>query len=724
VDYVERQHSLARVGAFYWTTYEVIYRPEGGPRVLRAALVEPEFFETLGARPVIGRTFTRAEVAARAFVVMLSYDMWQREFGGDPGVVGTVLHIDTDGWQVVGVLPEDFVGPMGSADVWSRLNTRSGVDDPVRSRTVRSLGMVGRLREGVTVDAARRDLSSITADLGREHPATDGDRGVTVISMRESMSGDTRAPLLAVMGSAAMVLLIACANLAGALLSRSLTRRREFAVRIALGAGKSRLIRQLLTESVMLAMAGAAAGLALAAFGLAALRRLALPALPAYADLSLDGGAIAVTTVLAVFTGVAVGIAPALSIPAGCTQGRLREGTRRASETRQSGRLRGVLVSGQIALCLSLLMGAGLLGRSLLAMTSAPLGYDPAHVLEVSVKGPIPARDERRREFFERLQERVRSLPGVRAVAMTNQVPAPSMSRASFTLEGSADRVNDGTQLVPFVSVTDTYFDAMRIPLLVGRTFGVQDAMGARQAVIISETMARRFWPRGDAIGAGIRVGDDASDAWGEVIGIVADVRIDPSRTEAEPMAYGSSRQSLLRSSQIYLVRTRGDALALADPFRRELSQLDGSVPMDGVGTLESRLGNSLNAQKLPALLLSAFALLALMLAGVGVYALFSSFTSARQQEFGVRIALGSSPAAIALLVLRQGSVWAGAGLSGGALGVVVIAYLLRNLLYDVSPFDPTTIAFVVTTFLLVSATALLIPVRRAARVNATDILW
>jgi hypothetical protein len=307
---------------------------------------------------------------------------------------------------------------------------------------------------------------------------------------------------------------------------------------------------------------------------------------------------------------------------------------------------------------------------------------------------------------------------------MTNQVPAPSMSRASFTLEGSADRVNDGTQLVPFVSVTDTYFDAMRIPLLVGRTFGVQDAMGARQAVIISETMARRFWPRGDAIGAGLRVGDDASDAWGEVIGVVADVRIDPSRTGTEPMAYGSSRQSLLRASQIYLVRTRGDALALVDPFRRELSQLDGSVPMDGVGTLELRLGNSLNAQKLPALLLSAFALLALMLAGVGVYALFSSFTSARQQEFGVRIALGSSPAAIALLVLRQGSVWAGAGLSGGALGVVVIAYLLRNLLYDVSPFDPTTIAFVVTTFLLVSATALLIPVRRAARVNATDILW
>jgi predicted permease len=722
-DLAEREQSFERMAAFYPITYEVIYRPRDGARVLMGGWIESGFLETLGVRPFVGRAFTEPEIAGDAFVLMLSYETWRSEFGLDPGVIGTTLQVDADSWEVIGVLPSDFVGPMGQADVWFGLDLAAGLADPVRSRTTHWYELVARLRPGVEVRSAERDLSAIAAELAREHADTDAGRTVTVLPMRASLAGDTRAPLLALMGSALLVLLIACANLAGALLARTITRRREFAVRVALGAGYGRLVRQLLTESTLLALAGALAGLLLASFGLALLRQLVLPALPAYADLSLDRGAILVTTFVALCTGIAVGIVPALAARRSNTQETLRKSTRGAGEGLRSRRLRGVLVSGQIALCLSLLVGAALLARSLLAMTSTPLGFDPDRVLTGSVKGPLPARDETRRQFFDRLEERALSLPGVTTVATTNALPGPALSRAALAIRDMPWPTEEGAPFLPFATVSDDYFRTMRIPVLDGRTFGPQDAMDSPRVLVVSETMARRYWPAGDAVGARIRLGPATNEPWAEIIAVVGDVRNDPARVLPEPMAYESSRQSLLRSSRIYLIRTTGDPLALTRPFRRELTELDATVPMNDVVILRSYLGDNLNVRKLPALLMTAFAALALVLVSVGVYALFSSMAVARQQEFGVRLALGSSPNAIARLILRQGVVWMLAGLAGGVIGIVVITRAMRELLFGVAPLDPISLGVAAAALLVVAAIALLIPVRRASRANPRAIL-
>lgn len=721
-DIAARQRSFDRLAAFLPATWDVIYRTDEGPRVLAGAYVGPEFLATLGVRPVLGRSPTAAEIESDAFVVMLSWDVWQREFGGERSVIGRSVRVDADTWEIVGVLPEDFMAPMGPASFWFGLDVaRAGI--AARARTLRTLGVVARLRPGVTLAAARRDVSGIAAALAREHPDTDGGTTMTVMSLHRAMAGDTRAPLLALMGSAALVLLITCANLAGALLSRTITRRKEFAVRAALGAGRGRLVRQLLTESMLLGLAGAVAGLGLAGLALSGLRHLALPALPSYADLSLDRGAMLVMAVVALCTGLVIGVGPALSARRSGARGIVRDSTRTGNEARGSGRLRGLLVGVQVALCLSLLAGAGLLGRSLVAMMTAPLGFDPEGVLTVSVKGPLPAPDALRRQFFDRLEERVRSLPGVRGVASTNALPAGAMRRAPLAILGVTRPAADGAPFIPFSTVSDDYFRTMRIPLVGGRTFGPQDRDDTPPAIVISEGMARRFWPDGGALGARIRLGPETTGPWAEVVGVVGDVRNDPAVAAAEPMAYLSSRQSLLRSSRTYLVRTNGDPLAFARAFRDELGALDATVPMDDVGTLHGDVALSLDKRKIPALLMTAFAALALLLATVGVYAMFSNMATARQREFGVRLALGSEPVAIAGLVLRQGAVWMIAGLACGAAGAVIVGHALRGLLFGVSALDPIALGLATATLLAAGLVALMIPVRRLTRVDPRSIL-
>lgn len=525
------------------------------------------------------------------------------------------------------------------------------------------------------------------------------------------------------MGSALLVLVITCANLSGALLTRTVGRRRELAVRAALGAGRGRIARQLLTESTLIALAGAAVGIALARLALAALGGLALPALPEYVDLSLDAGAVVVATLVTLATGVVMGVLPALSARRSGGGAGLHDSTRGSGEDRGAGRVRGVLVAGQLALSLALLLGAGLLARSLLAMTSAPLGFDPDGVLTFSVKGPVPATDAERRLFFDGLEERIAALPGVRNAANTNELPNPAPTRTTLDIE-SRSAASGEFAPVAFATVSDDYFRTLGIRIVRGRAFGPQDGAAAPRAIVISEGMANRYWPGVDPIGARLRLGARAEDApWSTVVGVAADVRNDPTRPVAEPMAYGTHRQDALRSSRSYVVRTDGAPLALVEAARRELGVLDASVPMDRIATLDARVSAGFRPRTLPAVLLGAFAALALLLSSVGVYALFSSMAAARTHEFGVRLALGSSPRAIAALVLRQGALWMLAGLAGGIVGAIVIARALRSLLYGVSPLDP--VAFVASLGALVAcaAVALLLPVARAARTEPHTIL-
>lgn len=734
-----RQRSFETLAAFQFNAIDVVYGgDDGAPRMVKLAWVEPQLWETLGVPAARGRTFHEDDAVSglvalggpqpppdTARLVMVSDAAWQRLFGGHTDIVGRDVLINGLPRTVIGVLPRGFIGPMGEADFYFAFDLGPVAVHPIAGRRSQWLGLVGRLKPGVTHEAAQEDIGAIWADLARDYPQDNGAFGINVMRLRDAMVGDTRTPLVVLMASAALVLLIACANLASALLSRTLTRRKEFAVRVALGAGRTRLVRQLLTESTVLALAGGAAGLLLATLILGLIRGLARPALPAFAELSLDQGAVLVTAVIALCTGLAFGVLPALSVGSWNPQGPLRDESRGASESRRSRRLRGALVAGQMALCVSLLAGAGLLGRSLWAMVSAPLGFEPNGVLTAALR--LPPRDyptpEARARFLEELEERLRIIPGVSASAIATSVPTAFFGRNSFVIEGAPPlRDGEGEPFVLSAVVSDDYFRTLRIPLRQGRTFDEQDRFGGPPTVVISESMARRYWTGGHAVGARIRMGADTSSPFIEVVGIVGDVRNDPARPDAEPMTYRSSRQIPVGFARI-LLRTEGDPMTLVRSVEREVAALAPAVPLDRPMTLRAVLGERLASRRLPVILISAFGALALLLASVGVYAMFSSMAAAREREFGVRMALGSRPRAIAGLVLRQGAGWMAAGLAGGVVGIILVVRLVRDLLYGVPPFDPITLGLSVAILMGCATLALLIPLRRATRVDPSAAL-
>jgi predicted permease len=574
----------------------------------------------------------------------------------------------------------------------------------------------------VTPETAQREITSIAAALAQEHPATDGAFSLTAVPLRADLMGDTRTPLLVLMASAVLVLLIACANLAGALLARTLSRRKEFAVRAALGAGGGRIVRQLLAESLLLSLAGGAAGVVLATLGLTVVRTLARGALPAYASLSLDPGALLFAFTLALVTGLAFGLAPALSVRRAGARPVLQEGTRASTEGSRSHHLRSLLVAGQIALSISLVTGAGLLARSLWAMTATPLGFDPHGVLTVPLQLPASRyRAAARVQLVTQLEERLRALPGVRSVATTTQLPMPGMGHGTFTVEGAAWPA--GVQ--PFVAVgsaSEDYFRTMRIVLRAGRSFTTADRDSAPNVVVISESMARRFWPNGGAIGALIQLAGRTDAPWRQVVGIVGDVRNDRARREPEPMLYLPLRQSGSARPTL-VIRSAGDPMRQSASVRRIVAALDPTLPTDQMETLDRVIANGLASRRLPVVLMAAFGTLALLLAAVGVYAMFAAMAAAREREFGVRVALGSSRRAIASLILRQAGICMAIGLAGGAVGVVAITHLVRGLLYGVSRFDMVAIGAAVLLLLVCGALALVVPIRRATRVDPINAL-
>lgn len=724
-DIAARQRSFTRLTYFSNGPEDVAFTAPAGPVATTGLAIGPGFLETLGVKPGLGRTIGAADAATDApRVVMLSYAAWQRWFAGDPGVIGRTVSLNSAAREIVGVLPRGFVGPAGDAEFWFPLDIGPALRDPIRARRQHWLSVAGRLAPGATAEGAQRELAAIADDLEREYPGEATGFTINTTPLRDAMAGDTRTPLLVLMASAGLVLLITCANLAGALLSRTLSRRKELALRAALGAGQSRLVRQLLTESAVLALAGGAAGLLLAALGLSVLRGLATTALPAYATLSLDGGAVLITLLATLCTGLAFGAAPAISAARSDPQTALRDEARGGSEGLRARRLRGLLVAGQIALSVSLLAGAGLLVRSLWAMSTAPLGYQKENRLAVKLQVPwrVYTTPEAVNGFYDRLEERLRALPGVTGVASAGELPSPAMNHNGLDIEGAPWPAGEGQPFIACTTVSDDFFRVLGIPLLSGRTFAATDRPDGPEAIVISESMAKRYWPNGNALGAHLRLGPNRSTPWATVIGIVGDVRNDPARPAPEPIAYSTTRQDAWGSRTV-LLRTAGDPRTLLRPVRRELAALDPAIPIQRALPLEDLLAEGLAGRQLPVVLMLAFGALALVLASVGVYALFTSLAAAREQEFGVRIALGSSRGAIAGLVLRQGGVWMAAGLAGGALGVVVVARLVRNLLYGVPPFDPVALGAATLAILGCATVALLVPVRRATRVDPNSVL-
>jgi predicted permease len=724
VDVRERQRSFASLAAFETATRDGIYNGDEGPTVLKTEWVEPALFRTLGARPALGRLLRDDDAASdTAFAIVITHATWQRVFGGDSSILTRSVRLNGVARTVVGVLARDFVGPVPVAEVLMPLNLRAQMRDPIFARRQHWLGMIGRLAPGTTVDGAQRDLVSLFANLATSHPLYNRNEAPVVMAIRDDMVGNTRTPLVILMASAGLVLVITGANLAGALLSRTVTRRKEFVVRVALGAGRGRLVRQLLTESAVLAVAGGAAGLLLAWVGLRALRGLALPVLPAYADLSIDRGAMLVTSVVAIVTGLAFGLVPALFAGGSNQASGLREEGRASSESTRSRRFRGLLVAGQIAMCLSLLSGAGLLVRSLLAMTNAPLGFESGGVLSVGVQLPRAsyATGDARVRFLRQFEERLQAIPGVVSVASAGEAPTQTISRTGFTPEG-APPSNEAPPMVLYSTVSDDYFRTLGIPLRAGRTFSAADRIDSPMTIILNEGTARRFWPNGDAVGSRVLMSPEPDAPRATVIGVVGDVRSNPTQWDAEPVMYMSNRQAPW-NGPVFLLRTRGDPLDLATPVRQALAEIDPGVPMQDVRTLEALLSAGLAGRRLPVLLMTAFGGLALLLASVGVYAMFASMAAAREREFGVRMALGASRRDIATLVLRQGATWMVAGIAAGILGVVAVTSLLRTTVQGVSRFDPIALGVALGILVVCAAIALLVPVHRATRADPISTL-
>ena len=726
-DIRQRQRSFESLGAFFSLTRDAVHGTADGPRATKVSWIEPDVLRTLGVATAMGRPFQDDDVGDTAIVVLVTHDAWRRLYGADPTLLGRDILINDLPRTVIGILPAGFVGVTDDeeqAEFYFPLSLEPALRNPINARRSHFMGLVGRLKPGITHDAANRELVAIAADLAREYPEANAGIAVAGVPVRDAFVGETRTPLLVLMGSAALVLLIACANLAGASLSRTLSRRKEFAVRIAIGAGRGRLVRQLLTESTVVALAGGAAGLLLAFLILNALRGLAGSMLPDYAALSLDLGVITVMAAVAIGTGLAFGIAPAMSVARTNAQSALSLETRGASESRQSRRLRGMLVAGQIALCISLLAGAGLLARSLWAIMQSPLGFRADRILtaEVNLPPSTYGTQESMVRFYLDFAEGLRGLPGVTQVAAVSQLPTLVSGRMGYTIEGAPPRPDDEQPFVYWASVSDEYFETLDIPVRQGRVFGPQERLGAQVSVIVSAEFARRNWPDGDALGARMRVGPNPkADPW-EIVGIVGDVRNDPAASEPEPMMYVSNRQIPFPGS-VFMLRTAGDPSLLVRPVERELAAIDPGLPIERVIPFSTILGEGLAGRRLPVMLMLGFGALALVLSSVGVYALFSAMAIAREREFGVRFALGATRSGIAWLVLRQGGVWLALGVVGGAAGVFVVVKAVRGLLYGVPPFDPVSLGAAVAALVACGVIALMAPLRRAMRVDPIEVM-
>ncbi|HYV97786.1 MAG TPA: ABC transporter permease, partial [Gemmatimonadaceae bacterium] len=590
-DVRERQHSFESLAAFL-PVRDAIYSADE-PTIVKSMFVEPQLFRTLGVVPVRGTAF-RDEDAEHdtTTAVMISYGAWQRFFGGSDETIGKTIRFNGIGRTIIGVLPRNFVPPENEVDFYQPLSTRLFMRDPIGVRGSHSFGFVGRLKPGVTVEGADRELNGIGAELEQLYAKDNLGIGLSAMSLRDAMVGDTRTPLLILLASAGLVLIIMCANLAGALLSRTMSRRKEFAVRVALGAGRERLVRQLLTESILYALAGGAAGLVLASLALRLVRTLAAASLPSYASLSLDVTAVIVMAAVALLAGLAFGVGPSLAAGRGDPQRTLRDESRGTSEGRRTRHARGVLVAGQIALCVSLLAGAALLGRSLWAIMNSPLGFQTHQLLTLSLQLPnakYPTADSRV-AVHDRIEEALHAVPGVQNVAFTSQLPTKVTNSNGLFIENAPWAPNQPVPFILTVRATDDYYKTLSIPVRQGRAFSTVDRGDAPPAIIINDAMAAKFWPKGDALGARVHIGPpNPNQPWFTVVGIVGNVRNDPTKLVPEPMMFLSQRQEPFGDN--ILIRTSGEPTALTAGVRKAIATVDPSLPMYNLAKLDDVVG-------------------------------------------------------------------------------------------------------------------------------------
>jgi predicted permease len=692
---------------------------EGEPERVNADRVTSNFFTALGVRPQLGRAFLPEEdkMGGDDDVVVLSHGYWQRRFGGDPRIVGRQLQLGARRWTVVGVAPKGFYFS-AEVDLWAP--TRA---DTTLPRRAEYLDVFARLKPGVTMEQASADLAEANRRLTAQYPETNGTLQTEVMGMQDDLVKEVRPALLAFMAAVALVLLIACANVANLQLVRAAARDREMAVRVALGAGRGRLVRQMLTESVVLAVGGGLVGVALASWGLAALRAMDIELLPRQSEIGINSIVLAFSLGLSLLTGLLFGFAPALRLSRGPLQSTLREGAR-GSTGGALARVRSALVLGEVAVALVLLVGAGLLVRSFERLTRVDVGFQPASVLTYRVTFPSAKfRDiAQLPPLYDAVLERARALPGVRAAAFSQSLPMGDAGYLSFAIDGRAQPPSDAVaeDLQPF-SVSPDYFSALRIPLRSGRAFLPSDRPEAQRVAVINEEMARRFFDGRDPIGRRVTLGDpaDTSSVWWTIVGVVGSVAQEGVTAKPYPQFYRPIAQLPTRNGFVSL-QTSGEPTLVANAAREAVRAVDRDLLVDAIEPLEARVAKSIARPRVSVILLTAFSGVALLLAAVGIYGVMAYTVTQRTREIGVRMALGADPGAVKRLIVSQAMRPALIGVAVGLAAALYASRLIASMLYGVSAIDPITFILVPLFLSAIALLATYLPARRATLVPPT----
>ena len=683
------------------------------PEPIPGEQVSHEYFSVLRINPVLGRMFRPADDVPNApRVVVIGYGLWQRRFGGDPSVVGRSISLSAEAHEIIGIAPETFRPIVNSAaELWRPL--RIDTANPSRGSVV--LRSVARLPEGVSLQRAQAVADTVSQRLERAYPEYNEKTRFALTPLHERVIGDIKPGLLAMLGGVGFVLLIACANIANLLLARGSARARELAVRAALGAGRARLVRQLLTESVLLSFAGGACGLLLGVWAVDALVAIAPRSAPRLNEITLDGTVFAFAALLALATGVLFGLAPALQFSDDDASHSLKQGARGAGGT-TGGRLRRVLIGAEVALALMLLTGAGLLAQTFAHLQSADLGFDPDNVISGFVNPPRAGGYDTRAKhlaFYDQVFAKAQALPGAERVALASVLPLSGDSDSSFQIEGRpASTMQSDTPVSWYRLVSASYFDTMGITILRGRKFEPREAA---PSVIVNETFQRTYFPGQDPIGRRVRFNDDMP--WSAIIGVARDVKVRGARESTRVETYIPYWQ-MTEPGMNVLMKAAGNPAQLVGPLRQAVASIDRNVPVSGIVTLAELVGDSIDNPRFFAMLAMTFALLALALAAIGIYGVMAYAVSQRTTEIGVRMAIGASPPKVFRLVIADGLKVAAVGIAFGIGGSLLIAKSLAALLFGVKATDPMTIAATATTLLAVAVAACWVPAWRATRVD------
>jgi putative ABC transport system permease protein len=722
--YREQNHSLESIALF--NSNAINLTGQGEPERLPMTNVTADFFKVLGVSPVLGRTFVEGEdVEGKNLVCVLSHRFWQRRFAGDPNIVGKMLNLNNIPTQVVGVMSADFKFPRLEIDLW--------VPMPLDTKRTAPyfFDVIGRMKPGTQVAGVQSDTTGILENFGWQHPKTaehvglqEGNGPRTIVKpIKEVLLGKTEKPLLVLLAAVAFVLLIACANVANLLLARATSRTREIAVRVSLGASPRRVARQLLTESVLLSFVGAVFGIGLAAFGIRMLDKLPIGGIVRMEEVSLSWTVLGFTAALTVFTGLLFGFMPALRAYAMGLASGIREGARGTIANR---RLNSALVAVQFALSLVLLIGAGLLLKSFQRLESVDLGFDAENTLTMVATLPPTKYDnqEKALNFYNSALERLRNSPGIRDVGLTTNLPFGDGGEVDgFIVEGQQPAPGETIKQLEqaeLQSVTPGTFQTLGIPILQGRDFQSSDHAKSVPVAIIDETLSHRYWPANNAIGR--RIQTSGNGVWLTIVGVVGGIKHNSLSEEKEPHIYFPLEQAPYPRASL-VVRTDGPPNAATGTFRAAIRQVDPDMPLYLVRSMTEIISQTLSTQRLTNILLTAFAIIALLLAAVGIYSTMSVYVGSRTKEFGIKLALGAQPGVLRRAVIRQGLLLTAAGVVVGVAGALALTRTIKSLLFEVSTTDPLVFTAIPALLVIVSLFACYTPARRATKVDPLEAL-